>query len=215
MSNSLANISGVLHDPLGTLGGVVKLALAVHTGRVGHAHLVQPGIGLDALGRARGQRGQLRKHRLACIVPLAGDGVAEQPGAHDLAVAGVGVDAVVDVRAAGVGLGAALGHGGAEGSQLHLHAAAAQGCRLRFGDLLALDVLVGVAPGVSVAHLVAGADVDFLTHRYSPLPAGSPLPCPRCVPSAFLAGPAKSPAPAPAAAPRRHTVPPGRPPARP
>ena len=44
-------------------------------------------------------------------------------------------------------------------------------------------------------HIKLGADVDLLTHRYSPLPAGSPLPCPRCVPSAFSAGPAKSPAP--------------------
>ena len=180
----------MLHDPLGTLHRVVEFALTVHRGSRRSPHLVKVGVLLHVLGRSRRQRGQLVEHRLAGVVPLAGDGVAEQPGAHDLLVAGVGVDAVVNVRLESVGLGAALGHGGAQSRHLHLHAAAAQGRRLRLGDLLALGVLVGVAPGVSVAHLVAGADVDLLTHRYSPLPAGSPLPCPRCVPSAFLAGPA-------------------------
>ena len=190
LGDGLADLRGVLHDPLGTLHRVVEFALTVHRGSRRSPHLVKVGVLLHVLGRSRRQRGQLVEHRLAGVVPLAGDGVAEQPGAHDLLVAGVGVDAVVNVRLESVGLGAALGHGGAQSRHLHLHAAAAQGRRLRLGDLLALGVLVGVAPGVSVAHLVAGADVDLLTHRYSPLPAGSPLPCPRCVPSAFLAGPA-------------------------
>ena len=80
LGDGLTDVRGVLHDPAGALDGVVKLALAVHTGGGRIAYLIQPGVGLDVFRRSRRQRGQLAKHSPACIIPLAGDTVAKHPG---------------------------------------------------------------------------------------------------------------------------------------
>ena len=168
--DGLAYLRGMLDDPAGRFRVVVKFALHIGGGGRRGPHLVQPGIGLDILRGTRGQRGQLRKHRLAGIVPFSGHGEAEQPGAADLPIEGVGVDAIVDIRPECVGFGASLGHAGSEFRQLHLHAAAAQGGGLRLGDLLALGVLVGAAPGVFVFRLVAGTDINSFGHFDPPSP---------------------------------------------
>lgn len=148
----------------------MKFALHIGGGSRRGPHLIQPGIGLDILRGPRSQRRQGAEDRPAGVVPLSGHGKAEQPGAGDLSIEGIGVDAIVDVRPKSVGFSASLGHAGSKFCQLHLHAAAAQGGGLRLGDPLALDMLIGIAPGVFVFHLVAGTDINSFGHFGSPSP---------------------------------------------